>query len=503
MKKIFQLILAAVVFSVATVSCELERFPYDQIEQTQAFQTMSDAATINNGMYAQMRARMHGIFMFSTDVQADLWNASLDFGNRNGFPHRWEGFLAGDYTIRDVWRGYYSALVNINNIIENMGTIPAANADDQATLNRYIGEAHLMRAFYYHQLVQRWGKPYNAASASSDLGVPLVLTFDPNAKPPRATVQAVYDQILADIAAAKTLMPAITAAPASNNRLTRDAALALEARVMLHMGNWNGVISVAQDLVNSGRYTLLDNEPELRALWHNDVSNKEVIFQLELSAPSELAASNIWNPVNNIYLGFVPSELVYTPDFIPQQWVLELFPEGDIRRDIYFEEKPVRVMGQDYEGITLFNKYPGNPELFTTANTNYQHKPKVFRLAEVYLNLAEAQYHVNQGNALATLNALRTARGLEAVNASGEALLNAIKEERTRELLGEGFRLNDLMRWGMPVVRQTPQQTGPIHVTPAEHYISLNKPAGDYQFVWGIPSNDLTTNPNMVQNQGW
>lgn len=497
MKKIFKLILAAVILSVATVSCELEKFPYDQIEQTQAFQTMSDAATINNGMYAQMRSRIHGIYMFSTDVQADLLNATLDFGNRNGFPHRWEGFLAGDYTIRDTWQGYYSAMVNLNNIITNMGTIPTADATEKATLDRFIGEAHLMRAFYYHQLIQRWGKPYNAATAGSDLGVPLVLTFDPNDKPARATVQAVYDQILADIASAKSMMPAVSGAPASNGRLTRDAALALEARVLLHMGNWNGVIGVAQDLVNSGRYELINNEAELRGMWHNDISLKEVIFQVSLSAPSELGS------VNNIYLGYVPSELVYTPDFIPQQWVVDMYAEEDIRRNIYLEEKLVRVMGQDYEGIILLNKFPGNPELFTTANTNYQHKPKVFRLAEVYLNLAEAQYHVDQGAALGTLNALRTARGLGALDVSGDALMDAIKEERTRELLAEGFRLNDLMRWGMPVVRSTPQNLDPIHVTPAEHYIGLNKPAGDNQFVWGIPSNDLTTNENMVQNPGW
>ena len=503
MKKICKLILATVVLSVAMVSCELERFPYDQIEQTQAFQTMSDAATINNGMYAQMRARLHGIFMFSTDVQADQFNASLDFGNRNGFPHRWEGFLAGDYTIRDVWRGYYSALVNVNNIIANMNRISAANATQQATLDRYVGEAHLLRAFYYHQLIQRWGKPYNAATAGSDLGVPLQLTFDPNAKPPRATVQAVYEQILADITSAKSLLPAVTAAPANNSRLTRDAALALESRVLLQMGNWNGVISVAQDLVNSQRYTLINNEAELRAMWHNDVSTKEVIFQLQLSAPSELAASGDWNPVNNIYLGFVPADQVYTPDFIPQQWVVDMYEPSDIRRNVYLEQKPVRVMGQNYTGLILFNKYPGNPALFTAASTNYQHKPKVFRIAEVYLNLAEAQYHVNQPAALATLNTLRTNRGLNAIDASGQALLDAIREERTRELLGEGFRLNDLMRWNLPVVRRTPQQTGPINVSPANHYISLTKQPGDYQFIWGIPSNDLTTNPNMVQNPNW
>jgi starch-binding outer membrane protein, SusD/RagB family len=38
----------------------------------------------------------------------------------------------------------------------------------------------------------------------------------------------------------------------------------------------------------------------------------------------------------------------------------------------------------------VINKYPGNPALFTAASTNYQHKPKVFRVAEMYLIAAEA-----------------------------------------------------------------------------------------------------------------
>ncbi|MFN2395047.1 MAG: RagB/SusD family nutrient uptake outer membrane protein [Bacteroidales bacterium] len=497
MKKLINIFLGAAFFALFTVSCEVERFPYDQIEQTQAFQTMTDAENINNGLYAQLRNSVYGIFMFSTDVQADLFNASLDFGNRNGFPHRWEGFLSTDYTIRDTWQLYYSAMVNINNVLDNMQLIETANAEEEAIIEGYIGEAYLLRAFYYHQLVIRWGIPYDAATASTDLGVPLVLTYDPTAKPARATVQQTYDQILDDITEAKARLS--EGAP-NATKLNRDAALALEARVYLHMENYPAAITAANELIGSGRYPLITTAVDLSNMWTVNDNGSEIIMHVQSSAPSELPGS-----LNNIYLGFQPATEYYTPDFIPMQWVVDLYEEDDIRREIYLQEKPLRVQGVDYDtGILLLNKYPGNPELFTGSNTNYQHKPIVFRIAETYLNLAEAQFYEDPGAALTTLNTLRVARGLVGLDGlSGDALFEAIKEERTRELLAEGMRLNDLMRWGMPVDRasETPQNTGPINR--GELYDGLFIPVDHPKFIWGIPSNDMTTNPNLIQNDGW
>jgi hypothetical protein len=501
MKKMFKYALTAAVVALTVVSCDIERFPYNQIEQTQAFQTMKDAQTINNGMYSQTLSRVYGIFMHSTDVQADLFNASLDFGNRQGFPHRWEGFLSTDYTIRDVWRGYYSALVNVNNIIQNMGKVTTATDAEKATLNGYLGEAYLMRAFYYHQLVIRWGKPYNSATAATDLGVPLILTFDPTLKPSRATVQKVYEQIIADIAEAKRLMPDVAATP-NKKKLNKDAAFALEARVYLHMKDYPKVITAATALINTTRYPLVETLAGMQGMWVNDVSS-EFIFQLHAAAPAELPASAIWNPVNNIYLGLRPSDGKFTPDFIPQQWIVDLYDVADIRRSVYLQPKNVIVQGADYPGLFLFTKYSGNPALFTAATTNYQHKPVVFRIAETYLNLIEAQYFVDPAAALISLNSFRSKRGLGPVALTGAALLAEIKNERVRELLGEGMRLNDLMRWGDRITRRAPQLLGPINVAPGDQYHQLDKAANDYQTIWGIPANDMTTNPNIVQNQDW
>ena len=163
-------------------------------------------------------------------------------------------------------------------------------------------------------------------------------------------------------------------------------------------------------------------------------------------------------------------------------------------------------MGADYSDIICVNKYPGNPALFTTATTNYAHKPKIFRIAEMYLINAEAAAQISgsEATALSSLNAIRTARGLTALTGlTGTNLLNAVKEERTRELMFEGNRIDDLKRWKLGFERKTPQNIN-IIVTGAD-YNQKVVAAGDNKFVWGIPTNDITTNPAIAnqQNPGW
>lgn len=498
MKNIIKILSLALLIAVATVSCDLNRYPYDSIEQSQSFMTMKDAATLNNGLYSSLRARVYGLYMFSTDVQADQLNATLDYGNRNGFPHKWNGFLADDYTIRDTWRYQYNTITNINNVINNSGKITVANATEQATMDKYLGEAYLMRAYLYHQLIQRFAKDYEPSTAAADPGVPLLLVFDVTIKPARSTVEQVYQQILADLAQAETLLAAKTGAQFAPT-FNKDCVLALKARVALSMHNWTDAVTSANALITSGTYPLISNAAAFKNMWVND-DGTETIMQLFASLPSELGNAN------NIYLGLNTQSNKYTPDFVPQQWVVDNYVAGDIRKAAYLEQKPLYIQGVDYPGVWLINKYPGNPSLYTPPNTNYQHKPKIFRIAEMYLISAEAaaQTPATEGAALTTLNLLRVARGTTAlVGLTGTVLMDAIKAERTRELLCEGFRLDDLKRWKMGFTRLAPQNTAILN--PGTDFYEKVVTAGDDKFVWGIPTNDLTTNPNLAdaQNPGW
>ncbi len=489
------ILLAFMAFSVA--SCKkLDLFPAGSIEQSQSFQTVKDARTWNAGMYTFLRGRFYGLFTVSTDVQSDLLNATLDFGNRNGNPHRWgASFLADDYTIRDIWSAYYGAITNINVAIAGFDRITPANAAEAAELNKFRGDAYLARAYYYHCLMLRWAKPYNPATAGTDLGVPLILKYDVNLQPARATSKQVYDQIILDINQAKNFLSGTPGALGAKT-FNIDVAVALEARVRLHMQDWAGAFTAANSLITGAKYRLINTAAGFKTYWHND-GNQESIFEIVTIRPNELANSH------GLYLGFQQATNRFTPDFVPSQWVVDEYDNADIRKLVYFEQKPATFQGINYPNIWMVNKYPGNPLLFTGAATNYQHAPKFMRIAEMHLIAAEAAAMANStANALTALNTLRTARGLTALSGlTGAALMNEIKKERFRELAFEGFRLNDLARWNEGFTRRAAQNTTFINV--GSNYNTLSIPAGDPKFVWGIPTNDMTINPNLVQNQGW
>jgi hypothetical protein len=166
---------------------------------------------------------------------------------------------------------------------------------------------------------------------------------------------------------------------------------------------------------------------------------------------------------------------------------------------------PVIIQGINYPTMWVVNKFPGNPALFTGTFTNYQQAPKVFRSAEQFLIFAEAANRLGGANdalALTALNTLRVARGLTALTGINGATLTAeIRNERTRELAFEGFRLFDLKRWGLGFTRGTPQNLGAINV--GSNYNTINIAADNPQFVWGIPTYDININANLVQNPGW
>ncbi len=502
MKKIINniLLLAGVLIGFSSCEKKLELYPYSSIELSQSFKTINDAQAYDNVIFSGLRGRLYGIYTFSQDVQGDQLNATLDFGNRNGNPHRWgSSFLADDYTIRDTWQGYYFTLKNVNAAIQGYPGITISSPAQQALLDRYTGNAYMTRAYIYFELIIRWAKPYEPATAATDPGVPLVLTYDPVDRPARATVKQVYDQIIADLIKANTLLATVAGVKGAT-RYTTHSVKALEARVKLNMQDWAGAKAAADVVINSAVYPLYNTGAGILSLWKDDAT-QEVIQQAFVSKPNELANTN------SIYLGFIPATSKFAPDFIPSQWVVDKYDNADLRKNVYFAQKPCYIQGADYPNIWVVNKYQGNPLLFTAATTNYQQAPKVFRVAELYLISAEAGARegvASEPAALGRLNALRTARGLTTlVGTTGTTLRDEIRDERFRELAFEGFRLFDLKRWHLGFTRSAPQNLNMIQV--GGNYNTLSIPADDQKFVWGIPANDMTANPNLVgsQNPGW
>ena len=79
--------------------------------------------------------------------------------------------------------------------------------------------------------------------------------------------------------------------------------------------------------------------------------------------------------------------------------------------------------------------------------------------------------------------------------------MNAIREERVRELFCEGHRLNDLKRWHLGFTRSSGQD--PSLMMPGENYVNASRPADDPFFLWPIPTAEMEANPQMKQNPAY
>lgn len=487
------IILSAILMLQGFYSCTLDYLPAGSIEREQAFQKIGDARSLRNNFYLALRGTTNGEYFYATDIQADLLNATLSYGNVGGFLYSWE-LYPSEYTIERLWAGPYSHLKNVNNFLDNAELIVRENAADSTELAGYVSEAHLTRAILYRSLVLRYAKDYEPATADSDPGVPLVLHYDVTEKPARATVAEVYGQIFDDIAAAKT---ALTAAGTPTARyLTEDCITALEAQVYLETHQYTLAAQAADQLISSNRYPLITDRTALTSMWTND-EGSEIIFQPVSLEPSEAT--------NALSIYIASNGTANRPYYVPQQWVVDLFSNTDIRKGAFINQYNIEITGSTYTAW-LVSKYPGNPTLYTGSTSNYAHCPKVFRIAEMHLIKAEAlawNGTATEADALVALNLLRNARGLTSITVYGDALKQAIQEERTREMLCEGTRLYDLKRWKLGVERKAPQNSTFVVTSPGDKTVNLQKPANDNFFVWGIPRNDILSNPNIEQNPGW
>ena len=233
-------------------------------------------------------------------------------------------------------------------------------------------------------------------------------------------------------------------------------------------------------------------------MWVND-SGAESIMQLWADVKNW--TSNVYG-----YIGYNNDEKYYSPDFIPEQWVLELYEQGDLRFGQFFKDTVIRMPGPSYHNVHILFKFPGNPELKTNpAEYNGAQKAKPFRIAEQYLILAEA--YARSGNtteARNVLNQLLEARYPGYNNEYIESdILHVILKERQRELIGEGFRLLDLRRFHVDLQRGEAQDESAI-IFPHNN-VGFHRAYTDHRFVWPIPQEEIDSNPNIAkqQNEGY
>lgn len=509
MRKIFKAVLILSVMSAA-FSCTMDLRQPGAIDADNAMTSIQDAQNLRRGLYVNFRGIAAGGFVTNAEIQSDYFQPTSGYGNNYGPIFRWE-FNSTEAACESVWASCYTVISNCNFFIEQIEKVlsnptEAFTDDDIDLLNLYLGEAYFFRAYCHYELAYRYCQVYDENTAANTFGVPYIEVYNPtpdkDTYPARGYLADTYSKINDDLDLAEELIT--VSGSRASMWLTSDVVSAFRARVYLAMKDYDNVITYSEPLIS--KYPLVTSAADFQSMWVND-SGSECIMQLDASSDS----NNQPTSYDAGYIGYQVSYNDYQPMYVPSLSVVQLYQEypADLRYAQFFTRREaVTPAGSDT--IYLFTKFPGNPDLnpqgMTGSQSAYLHKNKPFRIAEVYLNLAEA--YLESGNttgASSMLQSLREARipGYTQGSYSSQELRQQIKNERQRELIGEGFRLWDLKRWGDPVVRGAAQSSDIMY-----NHSSVTgqiAPANDPRFVWPIPQTELDSNPNMApqQNPGY
>jgi hypothetical protein len=376
-----------------------------------------------------------------------------------------------------VWYVAYKMINAANYNIESV-------AEGTSTVNDYLlGENYFLRAMAHFDLLRLFAKPYSHGTGND--GVILRLSSSGSDNLPRATVGESYNQVETDLLKAAELMSA------GNSRgveyASKEAAWALLSRLYLYMEKNDKAIEYSTKVIESPLFELVTKENYLNSFWNTYTSNESIFVMKHLLQDDRSTGS-----IGSMYLtdGIGWGE-VYVSETL--RTILAAHPD-DVRNTLI---KPQ----YKNDGVTVETRN-GIPKYFITKHS-YQdevvtlNSPHVVRLAEMYLNRAEAYAKSSEEQkALDDANVIRARAGLAVDDLyslgdlQGETtVLGAVLQERRLELAYEGHRTIDVFRNKLSMDRDYPG------IQPQE-IISWE----DNRNIYFIPQDEIFANNLASQN---
>lgn len=482
---------------VLSTSC-LDKEPTHAILADQAITNVTEANQAVLGIYADFKSQYlySGNLTLLPDIQADLVYAVNGYSNVYGDVWRWN-INPTNSDIEAVYGSLYKVIGDCNFFFEEVAKWENDIEDDTAyeQLQVLKGEAYFARALAYSELIKCFCKAYDPATAKDELGVVLVSSYSNPGEMKRASLYDSYQFVLDDLKNAAEMLE-VDEDEDPNNIMntpyfTYYTVQALYARVYLYMQDWDNAVKAATEVIDSDYFILSDvntiytgNYSYYDYMWQFDEAT-EIIWKVGFTPTS------YGGRLGQVFLNY--DYTYYRPDYVPGNAALKLYAAEDLRYRAFFGET---TTGYSH-GLTcpLLIKYHGNQNFMNNYNILHVSMPKVFRLSEQYLIRAEAYCRLEKyGDAASDLTELRKARystyGSAALNS--ENWLDEISNERLRELFMEGFRLNDLKRWGRGFEREPQTQS-------VANGSSLKIEANNPLFVWPIPQHELDLPGSAIQ----
>lgn len=460
MKQVLYISSLAFLFFIAP-SCnkKLDVQPQNNITPDQ-IKTSSDVEAVLYGAYNQLQSYSAWGEQFTlipdllaSDDQVDWVGTYAEYKQV-----KTKKIVATNSIASSIWGNSYKVIFIANTVLDKLSLVDSA---DKASVE---GQALCLRGAMYFQLVGLFAKPYSDGGAATNLGVPIVL--DPSYfydstkdKPARATVAAVYAQVIKDLQAA------ITKLPASNgvliNQYTAEAFL---SRVYLNMGDYANAVAMADDVIQHGGFSLnstYDKE------FNNAANTSEDIFAIQQTSQSNAGTSNqglttFWCP----YGGLPPGQTSGRGDAQINSGYFNYFEPQDFRGTYTTD-------GTSIAGAS--GTYPNKWQFF------YKAIP-VIRLAEMYLTRGEANLAAGTTVGADPVDDINTVRARAGASLLSSVASSDFVDERFREMGFEGDRFWTLKRLKQDVDGYT---------------------YDDNKIVLPIPQSEVDVNKAIVQNGGY
>ncbi|MDD2386077.1 MAG: RagB/SusD family nutrient uptake outer membrane protein [Bacteroidales bacterium] len=438
--KILQIILASILL-ISISSCEklLETELNDRIPNDMAINSTRDLQLILNGAYDGLQSS--SVLGGNPLIYADLLSDDTKIGNEqklNRFGKYEIYTMISSPQIGEIasfWSTAYSAINRANNVIYAIDNKLVSDADFDVLKNHLKGEALFIRAVCHFELVRFFAKPYNVnqIGANNQMGIPYKIT--PSTNPDslnikRASVETIYNNIIADLQESKTLLEN-AGAMTSTSHASAMSATAMLARVCFFKGNYILASDYSNQVILSSYFELADDISEVFKLSGSEY-NPEVIFQIvNIRTDNSNSLIDAYSRAKN-------------PLFQTDADIYNMYDENDTRRNLITKYFVLYYIKKYDESIVEGMSQPLN---------------RVYiRLAEMHLIRAESNLIAggagNSTYAFDSYNALRERAFAD--NYSPESvtlgnLLDSVQMERRRELCFEGDRYHNLKRLQKPL----------------------------------------------------
>jgi hypothetical protein len=499
MKKYIETIMICLIgaASVLAVSCSdfLDKNPLDQMTSQTFWKSESEANMALAGVYA----RLYSYPFSHTDGDFDCMAGDISSNQSRAVINIAQGMVEATSggPVSDIYNACYAGIASCNFFLDNVERTPVP----EASLNRMKGEVCFLRAMFYFKLAQHYG------------GVPLYIksVSIEEAKVKQSSKAEIIAQVIKDLDYAVANLPNTAY---TDGHAVRGSALGLKARVYLHLSQWTEAADAANQVIQSGNFSLCDNYRTL-FLASGQTNNPEIIFSLRYLNPDRSSDIDIhwawWayvNPRQELVDEYECTDglpISSSPLYDASNWRLNRDPRL-LMTIKGFDDKVINSSGQEmgfaYNAPSGTGYEPVKHCDWDALPIDYSTKSEqdwiLLRYADVLLMYAEAKNEASGPDAsvYAAVNEVRERVNMPALpeGLSKEEMRERIRHERRIELALEGVRWGDILRW------KTAETYIPTLVDPGGTQRRFD-PAKHY--LLPFPQSEIDVNENLEQNPGY